>query len=250
MVNTFSAFRSSKQHRNNLNIIKSRSSMTDQEKREIVRKWSLNARVLRPISRDNVVAAMQGLRTQRPCSGDRAEAIWARDLLLLGLFVSNPLRVRVLKELTYKPDGTGHLRKTPLGDWRIVIRSYEVGGSRNGAKEDHDMQVHDSLWPHIERYLARYRKILGGARPELVFVSAAKPDCEWSGVSGRIKSLISNYASGNPGATPNDIRGAVATSMIRKTGGFSLAAKALRDATATIKRHYSRLLASAFQRRR
>jgi hypothetical protein len=72
---------------------RSRSSGTGSRKRKAgsgVRNASLSP----PMSLDNLVAAAKKLETRSPLTGGREEAIWGRDLLLIALTISNPLRLR------------------------------------------------------------------------------------------------------------------------------------------------------------
>jgi hypothetical protein len=105
-------------------LLNHRSSGTGSGKRKTGRQV-LKAPLSPLMSIDNLVAAVKMLEAQRPLAGNHDEAVWGRDLLLLALIISNPLRARNLRELTYRPDGTGHLRKTAQGEWRIVIHRHE-----------------------------------------------------------------------------------------------------------------------------
>jgi hypothetical protein len=192
-----------------------------------------------PMSIDNLVAGVKRLEEQRPLTGGQEEAIWGRDLLLLALMISNPLRTRNLRELTYRPGGTGHLRRTVQGEWRIVIRRQEFMNPWEGR--NYDMRVDRSVWPYIERYLTSYRHMLGGRRPELVFASSNTPDRVWLGLSQRMKALTHRNLR-CPGVAPQDIRHIVASSIIEKTGNFRLAAAILHCSPAILEEHYSHLL--------
>jgi hypothetical protein len=191
------------------------------------------------MSIDDLVAALKRLEAQRPLAGKHEEAIWGRDLLLLALMISNPLRTRNLRELTYRPDGTGHLRKTAQGEWRIVIHGHEFMNPSKGR--NYDMRVDRSVWPYIQRYLTCYRPVLVGYRPELVFASSSTPDRAWWGLNERMKALTRRNLN-CAGVGPHAIRHIVASSIIEKTGNFRLAAAILHDSPAAMKKHYSRLL--------
>jgi hypothetical protein len=200
---------------------------------------------------DNFVTAVRRCESCRPSTGGEWEAVWARDLLLLALTMSNPLRVRNLRELTYRPDNTGQLRKNRAGEWRIFITRPNFKNVKGAAKDkDYDQAVDPSVWPYIERYLADYRAVLGGSRPELVFVSSVNPNVEWEGLDRRYFILTKRYVPGCPGVGPHSIRHIVATSIIIKTGDFLLAADTLHDKPATVQKHYALLLASVGDRGR
>lgn len=204
-----------------------------------------------PMPLDNFVTAVRRCETCRPSTGGEWEAVWARDLLLLALTMSNPLRVRNLRELTYRADSTGQLRKTRAGEWRIFIGRTDFKNVKGAAKhKDYDQAIDPSVWPYIERYLADYRAVLGGSRPELVFVSSENPNVEWKGLARRYAYLTRRYVPGCPGVGPHAIRHIVATSIIIKTGDFMLAADTLHDKPATVEKHYAHLLASVGDRGR
>jgi hypothetical protein len=192
------------------------------------------------MSLDSLVAAVKRFEAQRPLTDDHEEAIWGRDLLLLALMISNPLRARNLRELTYRPDGTGHLRRTAQGEWRIFIHRQEF--MNPWERRSYDMRVDRSVWPYVERYVTSYRHMLGECRPELVFASSNAPDRAWWGLSQRMKALTGRNLR-CPGVAPQDIRHIVASSIIEKTGNFRLAAAVLHCSPAVLKKHYSHLLA-------
>ena len=146
----------------------------------------------------------------------------------------------------------------PQGDTKVTVDGKEIPGSGEERKitvttakdKDYDQAVHSSVWPYIERYLADYRAVLGGSRPEFVFVSSVNPNIEWEGLDRRYFILTQRYVPGCPGVGPHAIRHIVATSIIIKTGDFLLAADTLHDKPATVEKHYSHLLASVGDRGR
>jgi hypothetical protein len=171
----------------NSQLLNHRSLGTGSGKRKTGRRV-LEAPLSPLISIDNLVAAVKRLEAQRPLPGKHEEAIWGRDLLLLALMISNPLRARNLRGLTYRTDGTGHLRKTAQGEWRIVIHQHEFANPWEGR--NYDMRVDRSVWPCIERYLTCYRPVLVGYRLELVFASSSRPDRAWWGLNERMNLLL------------------------------------------------------------
>src|ERR1700733_13190223 len=219
-------------------LLKRRSSGTGLGKRKAGRQV-LKAPLPPLISIDNLVAGVKRLEAQRPLTGSHEEAIWGRDLLLLALMISNPLRTRNLRELTYRPGGTGHLRRTAQGEWRIFISGQEFMNPWEGR--NYDMRVDRSVWPYIERYLTAYRPVLGGCRPDLVFASSSTSDGAWWGLSERMKYLT-RLDLNCAGVGPHAMRHIVASSIIEKTGNFRLAAAILHCSPANLEEHYSHLL--------
>lgn len=204
----------------------------------------LRAALNLPMPLDHFVQAIRRMETCWPTTGGEAEAIHARDLMLMALLLSNPLRSLNLKRLTYKPDNTGQLRQNSAGEWRIFIDKGQFKNVKGAAKKDYDQAVDAAVWPHIRRYLKDYRKMLGDCRPELVFVASERPDRPWKSLGNRVRTLTKRYVPNCPGVGPHSIRHIVATSIIMAGGGVELAASTLHDMVRTVQKHYALLLAS------
>ena len=208
-------------------------------------KEAIRASLDLPMPLDHFTQAIRRLECRPPSEASGDEAVWARDLLLLALTTSNPLRALNLRRLTYRPDNTGQLRQNSAGEWRIVIERSWFKNVKGAAKHhDYDQAVDPAVWPHIRRYLKDYRKLLGGTRPELVFVSSVDPNRLWKGLNRRFEVLTRRYVPGCPGVGPHAMRHIVCTSIILGGGSFQLAADTLHDREATIRKHYSHLTAS------
>jgi hypothetical protein len=208
---------------------------------------------------DNFMIAIRRLESCRPSTGGLVEAIWARDLLLLALPTSNPLREGDLQKLTYYPDNSGSLRQNAAGEWRLFILKSKMKNHTGGAQGNYDQAIHPRVWPHIERYLKDYRKMLGGPRSELVFVSHERNDRLWENLSKRWCVLTRRYVPGSPGSGIHSARHLVASHIIMTlvmAGNGSTekaimtAAAALHDLPATIASHYEHLLATWADRAR
>jgi len=208
---------------------------------------------------DNFMIAIRRLESCRPSTGGLVEAIWARDLLLLALPTSNPLREGDLQKLTYYPDNSGSLRRNAAGEWRLFILKSAMKNHTGGAQGNYDQAIHPRVWPHIERYLNDYRKMLGGPRPELVFISHERNDRLWESLSKRWCVLTRRYVPGSPGSGIHSARHLVAShiimSLFMASNGSTekaimTAAAALHDLPATIASHYEHLLATWADRAR
>jgi len=195
-----------------------------------------------PNPMDGIADAMARMDADRPVGGGLAEAIWARDRLLMTLTASNPLRARNLRELTYRPDNTGQLHKDTAGGWRIFIKK-ELIKNRNGVAgdTDYDMPVQPAVWPHIERYLRRFRGQIASAGNAHVFVSTETPDGEMLSLNRRFETLSGRYFWGCRRVGPHSMRHIVATAIIKATGNFLAAALVLHDREATVRKHYGHL---------
>jgi hypothetical protein len=190
-----------------------------------------------------VADAIGRMRANRPCTGGMKEAMWARDLLLFALMASNPIRARNLKELNYRPDGSGDLRQDPDGGWRVFIPRERLK-NRNGAArdEDYSCRVQPQVWPLIEQYLKTYRPILAGPGVEYVFVNSRKCFGQWERMSRQVEALTRRYFVDCPGFCPHGFRHIVATAILKKSGSIIMAAKALHDRPATVEAEYGHLV--------
>lgn len=110
---------------------------------------------------DAVVDMIQRMRADRPVGQMRRESLWARDMALIKILVSNPLRLRNLSHLTWRADNTGELYQREDNSWwiRIAKRKFK---NRHGAagENEYDCMVQPSGWRDIERYVLIHRPTL------------------------------------------------------------------------------------------
>lgn len=194
------------------------------------------------------VKGVQSYESNRCFSSKTDEALWARDLLLMSLLMSNPLRRRNLMELTYRGDNSGNLRKTSAGEWRIFIPRRKFKNADNGAAKDrdYDQPIEADVWHFIEQYI-EIREHLTSS--DLVFVSSAFPGRTWRGVTNRFRDLTASYVDGCPGVGVQAMRHLVATHIIiNSRGDYEFAARILHDRPETVRKHYAHLL-EAFEDR-
>ncbi|MCW5665459.1 MAG: hypothetical protein KIT35_16625 [Piscinibacter sp.] len=180
----------------------------------------------------------------RPVTGGKREAIWARDRLLLKLLSSNPLRDKNVRMLTFSLDGDapGHLRRVD-GGWRIVIPKLEFKNFRGAARDrDYDMPVRPEVWADIERYLKLYRPVLASERNPYVFVSSVKSDKPMQSLRRQFAKLMRTYLVGCRGVGPHAMRHILATSILKRNpNAWATAAKVLHDREETVRKHYAHL---------
>ncbi len=195
---------------------------------------------------DAVMHAINRAEADRPTTGGAHEVTWARNIALIALLSSNPLRLRNLVDLTYYPDNSGWLRQAANGQWRIVIPKSEFKNFRGAAKQhDYDQLVDPAIGHLITRYIRTYRPLVGGSRPELVFVSTDNPNREFEGLDRVVHTWTKRYLVGCPGVGPHSFRHIVATHIIKTTlGNFFLAAQALHDNPITVQESYAHFLPS------
>jgi hypothetical protein len=191
---------------------------------------------------EGVVDAIKRMEANRPAPGGVAEALWARDRLLMQLLASNPLRKKNLQLLTFRADGTGHLRKED-GVWRICISREEFKNERGAAKDrPYRMQVREELWADIERYLAAYRPLLADAENPYLLVGGKSRTEPWRNLARHFAVLTKRYFVRCPGVGPQSMRHIVATSILKlRPNDWATAAWALHDREETVKENYAHL---------
>jgi hypothetical protein len=193
---------------------------------------------------DAMMRAINRAEEDRYTTGGQHEVSWARDLALMALMTSNPLRILNFIDLTYRSDNTGQLRQMGDGNWRIVITKGLFKNMRGAAKEhDYDQGVDPSMTPYITRYIRTYRPLIGDLRSELVFVSTDHPNQEFDKLDVVVRNWTEKYVENCQGIGPHAVRHIVATHIIKTTlGNFFLASMALHDNPITVKRNYAQFL--------
>jgi len=199
-----------------------------------------------PNPMESVSDMVQRMKANRPSTGGVTEAIWARDLLLIKLLASNPLRAKNLKLLTYKADNSGQLRQARDGSWRIFIPP-ECFKNQAGAAKDHpyDMPVDEAVWGDIERYLKQSRPLLPNAiETDYVLLSADGEAATngWETLNRRVFALTQQYLLHCPGVGPQAFRHINATAILKMLpGAWEVAAQVLHDREDTVREHYAHL---------
>lgn len=199
---------------------------------------------------DAIADMIQRMRGDRPVGQFRRESIWARDLVLIKLLVSNPLRRRNLAHLTWRADNTGELYQRIDKSWWIRIPKNQFKNRHGAAGENvYDCQVHPSAWREIERYLFIFRPTLLRSPTDLVFLTKSSHGITehrpWIDLSARVSELTAKYLPRCSGAGAHAFRHIVATSILKADGGdYKTAALVLNDRIQTVERHYAGIRSS------
>lgn len=196
---------------------------------------------------DSVADMIQRMRAARPVgAAPSKEAIWARDLVLIKILASNPLRRRNLAHLTWRADNTGELYQKSDKSWWIRIPKHKFKNWYGAAQDvPYDSPVHASAWIDIEKYLFTLRPILMVAPTDLVFLTrkSKKPGAKhtpWVDMGATVKTLTANYLPSCHGFGAHAFRHLAATSILKADGGdFKTAALVLNDRVGTVEKHYA-----------
>ena len=206
---------------------------------------------------------VERMRRDRPVGKcKKTEAVWARDIFVVKLLLSNPIRLRNLACLKwygikgYKGStDDGVLYQRDNGSWWIHIpkRLLKNRGSTTSIRDYH-APVHPSVWCDLERYLFIHRPVLLREPTDLVILTKSLgPKSAATGLAdtshrpyteiGRtIFRHTRRYLWKSDGIGPHAFRHIVATSILKADGGdIKTAAKVLNDKETTVEKHYSGL---------
>lgn len=206
---------------------------------------------------DAVADMVARMRKDRPSGGAASlEAIWARNIFLVKLLASNPLRLRNIACLVWEPsfvDGQHRydqpcLYKKTDGSWWIFI-SRTLLKNRRGTRaiKDYDSPVHESVWRDLERYLFKHRPVLMCSPTNLVFLTrkkdSSRPHVPWMDMVHAMNELTKRYLWKCDGVGPHAFRHIVATSILKAPMGTTkTAALVLNDKESTVEAAYSGLV--------
>lgn len=179
-------------------------------------------------------------------SNSRRQALHYRNILLVGLMASNPLRLRHFPIMQFDR----HLKRKSNGEWWLQFKREEFK-NRHALKCDYSVRVERHLWPIIERYKSEFRPRLAGADecnyvfrhdPKVRTLNRVQPISTGT-LFILLQGLTYAYISGSSGFGPHAFRHIVATDIIKRNPefGYYLAAIALHDKLDTVKQSYAHL---------
>ena len=206
-----------------------------------------------PEPMEALVDMIARMRANRPISSPKREAIWSRDLVLIKLLASNPLRERNLAHLTWRPDNTGNLYQRSDGTWHIRWKSTAFKNSVGAAGDmDYDAEIHSSVYADLERYLHQHRPKILHSPSDLVILSMAKtkaseelPHVPWNDLSKRVTELTRRYLWKTGGIGTHSFRHLIGSSILKAAPGeIQTVARVLNDRPATVEKHYARFSSS------
>lgn len=181
--------------------------------------------------------------------------VWLRDLLLMKMMCTNPLRISQIAVMTYRTDNTGNLYKTSTDEWRLRYKASDFKNQKGAAKLDYDVSIPRSVWPTIEAYLSESRPHLIGANmSDFLFLpmngNAGEKDSApkinrrgmWHGkaISRRVLELTIRYLPNFPPFSAHAIRHIVATDYLKRVpGDYPTVARLLHDELSTVLKNYA-----------
>jgi site-specific recombinase XerC len=168
-----------------------------------------------------------------------------RDVLLVKMLISNPLRVHHFTIMTYRSDNSGNLYQDATGSWRLRFDPVDFKNQRGAADKEYDVLLSPWLYQDIVEYLERYRPVLSCAdTSDRVFLSGSGKGKFWSArsISEQMRRLTQRYIPGCPGFGVHAFRHIAATEYIKNNpNGFQVAANILHDRLATVMREYAHI---------
>ena len=219
---------------------------------------------------------VQRMKADRPIGNPEREAVWARDILLIKLLASNPLRrVNIItlhwneKNVNgYRPNDGASIYQRVDGSWWI----YSPGAffkNRGANLEDYDSPIQESTWPDLERYLFKYRPRLLRWPTDLVFLAVtrdpekkltkkglpykqavATEHMPFLNIGNHVAKLTQRYLRNSGGSRMHAFRNVVATAILKADGGdIKTAALVLHDKQTTVEKHYAWLQSGDGNRR-
>ncbi len=172
-------------------------------------------------------------------------AVWWRDQLLLRMLVTNPLRNRNFRQMTWRNDGRGNLYKdAQTGGWRLRFDPSDFKNERGAAHRPYDVEIPSHITPFIETYLFEARPIIlrGKERTDVVFLNRYGKPFPLAGLS----ALLWDLTGGNldpaiemSGFRSHAFRHIVATAWLRDNpGDYLTVARMLHDDLHTVLANY------------
>jgi integrase len=178
--------------------------------------------------------------------GSISEALLRRDELMLGFFTSNPLRAKNVKTLTWKPDNSGHVYRTPSGQWRLRIEPREFknrNGGKNKNRKKYDVAIAAWLKPCLEGYLERFRAVLCGEHGHSPFLFLnSRTGGRMNDMNRRLYEITKRFIPRSGGISPHAFRHLIATVWLEEhPNDFFVVSELLNDSLQVVLNTYAHL---------
>ena len=178
-----------------------------------------------------------------------------RDLLIIEMFPTQPLRIKMLAIMTYKSNNNGHLYKMQSGGWAVRFKAHEFKNETGAAADkDYDIPLEPTLWPKVENYLFNVRPLFKESSDRVFVAPGHGSDTQkekkkngWSYAAALSRSFVTRtkqFLIGCLGFGPHTVRHIVATDYIKNNpNGYQIAADILHDRLDTVLKNYAHLKA-------
>lgn len=186
-------------------------------------------------------------------------AVLYRDLVLIEIGASNPVRISNAAEMRFVEGKRGHeeddvnLYRKEDGSWHLKYEVYEL---KNGVDRGrYDLPVNPMIWPDIEEYIYNQRPLLFGPESPYVFRHIMRgwiDRCSdeqkkklrtspmlYSGLSDKFVKYSQRFIPGCAGFGAHSCRHIVATEWLKNNpGSYAVAASILHDSEQVVKEAY------------
>jgi hypothetical protein len=207
-----------------------------------------------------VADMLHRMRVDKPTGTIRDEAVWSRDLVLIKLLATMPLRLRNMATLTWNADNSGSVYQRADDSWWVRIERSAFKNRRGAVcARDFDTPMHSAVWRDLERYLHHYRPHLLRWPSDLLFLVKTRDPAREESVKGKeyrkapltghtpslelsrhVKMLTQRYLWRCPGVGMHAFRHIVATAILKAPqGDIKTAALVLNDSQSTVEKSYA-----------
>lgn len=170
-----------------------------------------------------------------------------RDILLIAMLTSNPLRIHMFSIMQFGK----HLTRDHDGTWWLQFKRGAFK-NRRALKCHYKVRVARELWPLLDRYKREFHPVLAApTQSAYVFVTSGRPKglpMSAAGLSITVRNLTELYIPDAIGFRAHAFRHIVATDIIKRDPklGFFLASIALHDRLETVEEAYIHLKTSEY----
>ncbi len=177
--------------------------------------------------------------------GGESWLVWCRNMALLELLRSNPIRNRNIREMTYRPDGTGSLRRQG-SKFLLYYVPHQVKNPRPGKRIGYEALLSEraSSWVdfYLENVWPNWPRSEKAAGDEVFLTRRGNPFTK-EALSQEIKSLTEDFLGEElPGFRTHAIRHIIATGWLKRhPNEFNTVALLLNDKLETVMETYAHL---------
>jgi len=196
-----------------------------------------------------LIERMEADRALLSTTPNARDAVSIRNLLLIKMLTTNPLRAAMFQVMTYKENGSGNLYKNKeTGAWGLKFTPEYFKNYRGAADKPYNVTIPEALWPDIELYIYEYRPLLLGADTcDYVFRPMRRnnermANDPWTDIDVQVFKITANYLHEYPPIRPHAFRHIIATEYLKnEPNGFQVVANILHDKLETVLNEYAHL---------